>query len=77
VVLRGRAVTAAAAKSEMFAGRLWRYLTDVPQPVPGLRPEAADEIAMIASASRYLLCQTEDCAASWRAASPWPAATAC
>ncbi|MGH3154283.1 MAG: glycosyltransferase family 1 protein, partial [Streptosporangiaceae bacterium] len=27
---------------------------------PGLTPEAADELGMIASASRYLLCQTEE-----------------
>ena len=60
VVLRGRAVTSAVAKSEAFAGRLWPYLTDVPQSVPGLTPEAADELGMIASAARYLLCQTEE-----------------
>ena len=60
VVLRGRAVTSAVANSEVFAGRLWPYLTDVPQSVPGLTPEAADELGMIASAARYLLCQTEE-----------------
>jgi glycosyltransferase involved in cell wall biosynthesis len=60
VVLRGRAVTAAAAQSGAFAGRLWPYLTDVPQSVPGLTPAAAEELGMIASASRYLLCQTEE-----------------
>ena len=60
MVLRGRAVTSAVAKSEAFAGRLWPYLTDVPQSVPGLTPEAADELGMIASAARYLLCQTEE-----------------
>ena len=60
VVLRGRAVTAAAAKSGAFAGRLWPYLTDVPQSVPGLTPAAAEELAMIASAARYILCQTEE-----------------
>jgi glycosyltransferase involved in cell wall biosynthesis len=60
VVLRGRAVTAAAAKSDAFTGRLWPYLTDVPQSVPGLTPEAAEELGMIASAARYLLCQTEE-----------------
>ena len=60
VVLRGRAVTAAAAKSGAFAGRLWPYLTDVPQSVPGLTPAAAEELAMIASAARYVLCQTEE-----------------
>ena len=60
VVLRGRAVTAAAARSGAFTGRLWPYLTDVPQSVPGLTPEAADELGVIASAARYLLCQTEE-----------------
>jgi glycosyltransferase involved in cell wall biosynthesis len=60
VVLRGRAVTAAAAKSGAFAGRLWPYLTDVPQSVPGLTSAAAEELGMIAAAARYLLCQTEE-----------------
>ena len=60
VVLRGRALTAAVARSEAFAGRLWPYLTDVPQSVPELTSEAADELGMIASAARYLLCQTEE-----------------
>ena len=60
VVLRGRAVTSAVARSEAFDGRLWPYLTDVPQSVPGLTVEAADELGMIAAAARYLLCQTEE-----------------
>ncbi len=60
VVLRGRRVTAATAKHGAFTGRLWPYLTDVPQSVPALTPAAADELATIASAARYLLCQTEE-----------------
>ena len=60
VVLRGRALTAAAARSVAFTGRLWPYLTDVPQSVPGLTPETAAELEMIANAARYLLCQTEE-----------------
>src|SRR6202011_2999979 len=60
VVLRGRAVTAAAAKNGAFTGRLWPYLTDVPQSVPGLTSAAAEELGMIASAARYVLCQTEE-----------------
>jgi glycosyltransferase involved in cell wall biosynthesis len=60
VVLRGRAVTLAAARSEAFAGRLWPYLTDVPQSVPGLTPNGAAELGLIASSARYLLCQTEE-----------------
>src|SRR6202167_911712 len=60
VVLRGRALTAAAAKGGAFAGPLWPYLTDVPQSVPGLTPAAAAELGTIAEAARYLLCQTEE-----------------
>jgi glycosyltransferase involved in cell wall biosynthesis len=60
VVLRGRAVTLATAKSKAFAGRLWPYLTDVPQSVPGLTPDGAAELELIASSARYLLCQTEE-----------------
>jgi len=60
VVVRGRAVTAATAKSGVFSGRLWPYLTDVPQSVPGLTTAAAEELGMIATAARYLLCQTEE-----------------
>ena len=60
VVLRGRKVTAAVAKSGAFDGRLWAYLTDVPQSVPGLTTEAAEELKIIATSARYLLCQTEE-----------------
>jgi glycosyltransferase involved in cell wall biosynthesis len=60
VVLRGRALVSAAAKAGAFDGRLWSYLTDVPQAVPALTPKAADDLTVIAKASRYLLCQTEE-----------------
>ena len=60
VVLRGRALVVAAAKSGHFDGRLWSYLTDVPQSVPAMTPEAARDLAAVANASRYLLCQTEE-----------------
>jgi glycosyltransferase involved in cell wall biosynthesis len=60
VVLRGRALVAAAARDGAFDGRLWSYLTDVPQAVPAVTPKAAEELAAIAKASRYLLCQTEE-----------------
>jgi glycosyltransferase involved in cell wall biosynthesis len=60
VVLRGRALTATVASNGAFAGRLWPYLTDVPQAVPGLTPQGAEELAMIAGAARFLLCQTEE-----------------
>lgn len=60
IVLRGRTLVAAAAKDGSFDGRLWTYLTDVPQAVPALTGEHAEELAKIAESSRYLLCQTED-----------------
>jgi len=60
LVLRGRKVTAATARSKAFDGRLWAYLTDVPQSVPELSTTAADELKVIAEAARYLLCQTEE-----------------
>ena len=60
LVLRGRRVTAAVASGGAFDGRLWAYLTDVPQSVPELSAGAADELKDIASSARYLLCQTEE-----------------
>jgi glycosyltransferase involved in cell wall biosynthesis len=60
VVLRGRNLVSAAAKDGSFDGRLWTYLTDVPQSVPAMTPKHAEDLAVIAKASRYLLCQTED-----------------
>ena len=60
VVLRGRALVSAAARDGAFDGRLWSYLTDVPQAVPAVTPKAAEDLTVIAKASRYLLCQTEE-----------------
>ena len=60
VVLRGRALVSAAAKDGAFDGRLWSYLTDVPQAVPAMTAKAAEDLTVIAKASRYLLCQTEE-----------------
>ena len=60
VVLRGRNLVVAVAKDGAFDGRLWAYLTDVPQAVPAMTPKHAEDLAAIAKASRYLLCQTED-----------------
>ena len=60
VVLRGRTLVAAAAKDGTFRGRLWSYLTDIPQAVSALTPKAAADLTAIAQASRYLLCQTEE-----------------
>jgi glycosyltransferase involved in cell wall biosynthesis len=60
IVLRGRALVSAAARDGKFDGRLWSYLTDVPQAVPAVTRQAAEDLTVIANASRYLLCQTEE-----------------
>ena len=44
VVLRGRALVSAAARDGAFDGRLWSYLTDVPQAVPAVTPKAAEDL---------------------------------
>ena len=53
VVLRGRALVSAAARDGSFDGRLWSYLTDVPQAIPSVTPKAAEDLTVIAKASRY------------------------
>ena len=59
VVVRGlRLVTAAAASS--LAGRLWTYLTDIPQSPLEMLPETQEQLESIAEASRFMLCQTEE-----------------
>ena len=60
VVVRGLRLVAGAARNERLAGRLWTYLTDVPQSVDKVPESTLDTLAEIADASRYLLCQTEE-----------------
>ncbi len=43
-----------------LAGRLWTYLTDVPQSAAEFSASAKGELRRIADASRVLLCQTEE-----------------
>lgn len=43
-----------------LAGRLWTYLTDVPQSAAEFGASAKGELRRIADASRVLLCQTEE-----------------
>lgn len=60
VVVRGRRLAGLAAHEPALAGRLWTYLTDVPQSVGGLNATVVSELTDIAVASRFLLCQTEE-----------------
>lgn len=60
-ILRGFALAhnAATRKRRVLAGRMWPYLTDIPQRPEELTPDAVEHLQAIAAASRYLLCQTE------------------
>ncbi|MBC6460899.1 glycosyltransferase [Actinomadura sp. HBU206391] len=60
VVVRGRALASAISGDAAFTGRLWTYLTDVPQSLAAFSPAAAGELERIARASKVLLCQTEE-----------------
>jgi hypothetical protein len=59
VVIRGRRIAGKLAHSPL-EGRLWTYLTDVPQSAAEFDGAARGELARIAKASRFLLCQTEE-----------------
>jgi glycosyltransferase involved in cell wall biosynthesis len=59
VVVRGKRLAGKLAESPL-KGRLWTYLTDVPQSAAELDDGARGELIRIAKASRFLLCQTEE-----------------
>ncbi len=59
VVVRGRRLAGKLAHGPL-AGRLWTYLTDVPQSAAGFTGMVRGELRRIADASRVLLCQTEE-----------------
>jgi glycosyltransferase involved in cell wall biosynthesis len=60
VVLRGRRLVSAVVADGDFRGRLWTYLTDIPQSIPEMTPESASWLAGVADSSQYVLCQTEE-----------------
>jgi glycosyltransferase involved in cell wall biosynthesis len=60
VVLRGSRAVAQIVKDGTFSKRLWTYLTDIPQSIPGMTTEAVNWLTEVAEASRFLLCQTEE-----------------
>jgi glycosyltransferase involved in cell wall biosynthesis len=60
VVLRGWRVVSQVVAGGAVDGRLWAYLTDIPQSVPDLTDDKAAALGAVAAASRYLLCQTEE-----------------
>jgi glycosyltransferase involved in cell wall biosynthesis len=59
VLLRGYALCKLAAQRPRLAGRLWVYLTDIPQDPLELTERDREELRRIAAASDRVLCQTE------------------
>jgi glycosyltransferase involved in cell wall biosynthesis len=60
VVLRGRRIVSQVVADGAFNGRLWTYLTDIPQSIPAMTAENVTWLTGVADASQYLLCQTEE-----------------
>ncbi len=60
VLLRGFAVCQQAADRDRLHGRLWTYLTDIPQQPHLAGPEERAALGRIAAASQRVLCQTDE-----------------
>ncbi|MEJ8671977.1 hypothetical protein WKI71_37340 [Streptomyces sp. MS1.AVA.1] len=60
LVLRGRRLVTRVVADGMFDGRIWAYLTDIPQSAAEMTETARAELGRIAEASQRLLCQTEE-----------------
>jgi glycosyltransferase involved in cell wall biosynthesis len=60
VVLRGRRIVSQVVTDGTFTGRLWTYLTDIPQSIPAMTADTVTWLTGVADASRYVLCQTEE-----------------
>lgn len=60
LVLRGFRLVRQMAARERFHGRLWTYLTDVPQTLDDLDETTREQLSEVAAASQFLLCQTDE-----------------
>lgn len=60
IILRGYRVCYEAAQSERLRGRLWPYMTDIPQRVDDMTPSDEEALEAIATGSVNILCQTEE-----------------
>jgi glycosyltransferase involved in cell wall biosynthesis len=60
VILRGFDVCKRAASKNQLSGRLWPYLTDIPQRAVDLSESHRKDIEAVLSASQFMLCQTEE-----------------
>jgi glycosyltransferase involved in cell wall biosynthesis len=59
IIVRGSAACDTLAGAQVGPGRLWCYLTDIPQAVTEAEPERVAQLRRIAAWSDKLLCQTE------------------
>jgi glycosyltransferase involved in cell wall biosynthesis len=59
IIVRGSAVSAALAAAKVGRGRLWCYLTDIPQSIADASPDSVAQLRGIALWSDRILCQTE------------------
>lgn len=59
VLVRGRACALRLAQVPTLCGRLWSYLSDVPQSVGMMSDDDRSSLSAIAQASAAMLCQTE------------------
>lgn len=60
VVLRGRRAVRKVVETGGFNGRLWVYLTDIPQALTAMSVDDAADLGRIATAAQLVLCQTEE-----------------
>jgi len=65
IVLRGFSLCEKASLRTRLHGRLWTYLTDIPQKSEDLTDNTLQMLDKIASASKYILCQTEEFCSYW------------
>ncbi len=65
IVLRGLSLCEKASLRAGLHGRLWTYLTDTPQKSEELTDAMLQTLDKIASASKYILCQTEEFCSYW------------
>lgn len=59
LIVRGLRASAEVAASARFNGRLWPYLTDIPQSAEDMTVEHRDDLSRILDVSGRVLCQTE------------------
>ena len=60
VVIRGFRLSQQAAQRSRLRGRLWTYLTDIPQSEEAMTADQAAALDQVAAASELMLCQTEE-----------------